>query len=312
MSSKGERDNQLVSVNDYDVNRMIFSEPQSGSVPDTPIVYKRIAISTLNPDGSVGDLLLPTDELFSFGVSENIDPVSKKVNGHVLSLCLWDKTNPTSEQKAWTTTFDSIVERTKSHLLESKDEIEQYDLTANDLKKFNPLYWKREKGKIVEGTGPTLYSKLIASKKNNKIMSMFFTPDDQPIDPMTLLGKYCYVKAVIKIESIFIGSKITLQVKLYEATVRLVENKMKSLLSRPKNTGKLVKPSETKNSAPSRPRALENDNDNDNGSLQGSEDEKEDEEDTKPVKPVKADKKKSAASPPAAPARKIVKKVLKK
>ena len=301
MSSKGERDNQLVSVNDYDVNRMIFSEPQSGSVPDTPIVYKRIAISTLNPDGSVGDLLLPTDELFSFGVSENIDPVSKKVNGHVLSLCLWDKTNPTAEQKAWTTTFDNIVEHTKSHLLESKDEIEQYDLTSNDLKKFNPLYWKREKGKIVEGTGPTLYSKLIASKKNNKIMSMFFTPDDQPVDPMTLLGKYCYVKAVIKIESIFIGSKITLQVKLYESTVRLVENKMKSLLSRPKNTGKLVKPSESK-SAPARPRALEEDN----GSIHGSDEEKDNDEEEKPEKPEK----KKAAAP--APVRKIVKKVLKK
>jgi len=296
MSSKGERDNQLVSVNDYDVNRMIFSEPQSGSVPDTPIVYKRIAISTLNPDGSVGDLLLPTDELFSFGVSENIDPVSKKVNGHVLSLCLWDKTNPTAEQKAWTTTFDNIVEHTKSHLLDSKDDIEQYDLTSNDLKKFNPLYWKREKGKIVEGTGPTLYSKLIASKKNNKIMSMFFTPDDQPIDPMTLIGKYCYVKAVIKIESIFIGNKITLQVKLYESTVRLVENKMKSLLARPKNTGKLVKPSDSK-AAPARPRALEEDN----GSIHGSDEEKEEE---------KPEKKKPA--PAAAPVRKIVKKVVKK
>ena len=34
--------------------------------------------------------------------------------------------------------------------------IEKYDLEKADLKKLNPLYWKREQGKIVEGRGPTL------------------------------------------------------------------------------------------------------------------------------------------------------------
>lgn len=240
MASKIEHSNQLTTASDYDVKRMVFSEPQSGSVPNTPIVYKRIAISTLNKDGSTGDLILPTEELFSFGVSENTNPETKKVNGHVLPLCLWNRERATPGEKAWTDTFDRIVEHCKKHLVDNREELEQYDLSLNDLKKFNPLYWKRDKGKIVEGTGPTLYAKLIASKKHNKILSMFFNPDSESIDPLTLLGKYCYVKAAVKIESIFIGNKISLQVKLYEAEVRLMDGGMKPLMARPKNSGRML------------------------------------------------------------------------
>jgi len=240
MTSKSEHSNQLSSAADYDVKRMIFSDQQAGSVPNTPIVYKRIAISTLNKDGSIGDLILPTEELFSFGVSENTNPETKKINGHVLPLCLWNRTAATPAEKAWTDTFDRIVENCKKHLVDNRDTIEQYDLTMNDLKKFNPLYWKRDKGKIVDGTGPTLYAKLIASKKHNKILSMFFNQEGDSVDPLNLLGKYCYVKAAVKIESIFIGNKISLQVKLYEAEIRLMDGGMKSLMSRPKNTGRMI------------------------------------------------------------------------
>ena len=109
-----------------------------------------------------------------------------------------------------------------------------------DLKKLNPLYWKKDKGKIVEGTGPTLYAKLISSKKHNKILSMFFNMDGDSIDPLSLLGKYCYSKAAVKIESIFIGNKISLQVKLYEAEIELMDSGMKPLMSRPKVTGMML------------------------------------------------------------------------
>jgi hypothetical protein len=218
---------------------MVFSEPQSNAVPNTPIVYKRIAISTLNKDGTIGDLILPTESLFSFGVSENTNPETKKVNGHVLPLCLWNRDGATPAQKAWTDTFDRIVEHCKKHVIDNKEELEQYDLSMADLKKFNPLYWKRDKGKIVEGTGPTLYAKLIASKKHDKVLSMFFDQNGEQLDPMSLLGKYCHAKAAIKIESIFIGNKISLQVKLYEAEVTLMEGGMKPLL-RDKNAGRML------------------------------------------------------------------------
>jgi hypothetical protein len=101
------------------------------------------------------------------------------------------------------------------------------------LNKFNPLYWKKEKGKIVEGTGPTLYPKLIQSKKLDKITSLFRDEEGNIIDPLTLEKKFCHITAVIKIESIFIGSssKISMQVKLYEGQVKLMEMGIRPLLA---------------------------------------------------------------------------------
>jgi Protein of unknown function (DUF2738) len=240
-----EKNNQLTNPLNYDVNKMIFSEPVKGSVPDTPIQFKRINISTLNSDGSVGDLILPTERLFSFGVSVNTNPETKQPNGHTLPLCLHNRDGPTQAEQAWVETFNNIVEHCKQYLVDNREEIEQYDLSMNDLKKFNCLYYKREKGKIVEGSGPTLYAKLIESKgkakkgqkkteNETKIMSMFFDTKGEPLDPMNLMGKYCWVKAAVKIESIFVGSKITFQVKLYEAEIELTQTGMKPLMSRPK------------------------------------------------------------------------------
>jgi hypothetical protein len=158
----------------------------------------------------------------------------------VFPLCLWDKNGASAAEKAWTETFERIVEHCKKHLLDNREELELYELTMSDLKKFNPLYYKKDKGKIVEGTGPTLYAKIIASKKHDKILSQFFNVNGESVDPMALLGKYCYAKAAIKIESIFLGSKITLQVKLYEVEVEMMETGMRSLLPRPQRKQKML------------------------------------------------------------------------
>ena len=226
---------QLTPATGYDTKRMLFSEVQNGSIPNSvpQINYKRINIQTLNEDGTTGDLILPTSKLFSFGVSENTDIATGKVNGYVMPLCLWNRDGASKEEKEWSDTFDNIVEKCKDHLIANREEIEMYELEKRDLKKFNPLYYKREKGKIVEGTGPTLYAKLIVSKKLNKILTMYFDFNGDSMDPVSLLGKYCYTKAAVKIESIFIGNRISLQVKLYECEVKLMDTGMKRLLKRP-------------------------------------------------------------------------------
>jgi hypothetical protein len=333
MTNKSERVNALSLVSDFDVKRIVFSEHTVGKIPGAiPITYKRIPISVLNKDGTIGDLILPTERLFSYGVSENLNPQTKKVDGHVLPLCLWTREGATPEEKEWTNTFEKIVEHCKEYVVKNKEEIEQYDLTMNDLKKFNPLYWKREKGKIVEGTGPTLYAKLISRKEKPKkgsteeesteesagkakILSMFFSPNGESIEPLTLLGKYCYVRAAVKIESIYIGNKISLQVKLYEAVCEPLGGGMKSVLARPTNTGLVIahKPerkSEAKSEAPTKsegkPKAKPSSPpvvEEDAGSLHNSDVEVDDagteEKEAPPASPVK-------------PVRKVVKKVTKK
>ena len=246
---------QITSTSGFNVSNIIFSEPVSGSIPDSKpkIEFKRINISVKNNDGTTGELILPTSRLFSFGVSENVSQETGKVNGYTFPLCLWNKDNPTDEEKEWTTTFDNIVDKCIDHLVDVREDIDMFDLSRADLMKskggFNPLYWKKEKytdsqGKaklrVVPGSGPTLYTKLIFSKKSDKFLSQFFDLDDEPLNALDLMGKYCYTTAAIKIESIFIGSKISLQVKLYEAVIEPISSGMKRLLSRPKSNSKVL------------------------------------------------------------------------
>ena len=239
---------QITPAKGYDTSKMVFSEPTSGAIPDSKlkIEFKRINISTRNEDGSTGELILPTSRIFSFGVSENTSQETGKINGYTFPICLWNRDTPTDEEKAWTDTFNKIVDKCIDHLIENREEIEMFELARADLIKakggLNPLYWKKEKftndkGKTllrtVPGSGPTLYTKLIFSKKHNKFLSQFFDTDDEPLNALDLMGKYCYTKAAIKIESIFIGSKISLQVKLYEAVIEPTAAGMRRLLSRP-------------------------------------------------------------------------------
>lgn len=233
---------QLTLVSGYNVDRMMFSISQECKIPNSSFSYKRINISTKNDDGTTGDLVLRTPLLFSFGVQESLNMDTKEVNGYVMPLCLWNRHGPTEEEKVWTDTFERICEQCKDHLLSNKKDIGKWDLEMADLKKFNPMYWKRDKstGQIEPGTGPMLYAKLIVSKRdgNERIMSVFYDPDtEDELNPVDILGKYCNATAAIKIESIFIGNRISLQVKLWEVEVSLHSTGVKRLLrSEPRPT----------------------------------------------------------------------------
>lgn len=248
----------LTSPNGYNTSRLVFSKPIKttlNSNPNAPsIETTRVLIRTVNPDGTMGELILPTDELYSYGVSENISQETGNVSGHTMPLCLWSrdrdtgKANPTESEKRWTDTFNSIVEAIKDHIIKNREMFDKYSENTEDemkflLKKFNPLYWKKDKGRIVEGTGPTLYPKLIETKKKEQgIMTKFYDFSANPIDnPLSLVKVPCKVRAAVKIESIFIGKDCSLQVKLYEADVNVIESQSsKRLLPKPKQEGKLL------------------------------------------------------------------------
>lgn len=247
---------QLTPAEGYNPKqRMIFSEPIVGSIPDSKvkIEFKRINISTRNEDGTVGELIIPTERLYSFGVSENTSQETGNVTGFTFPLCLWSRDGVTPAEKTWCDTFNEIVEACIDHLLENREEIDLFELTRGDLTKakggLNPLYYKKEKytddkGKTVlrnvPGRGPTLYAKLIYSKKQDKFLTQFFDKDDNILEARQLMGKHCYSTGAVKIESIFVGAKISLQVKLYEAVVEPSKMGMKRLLARPKARSKVL------------------------------------------------------------------------
>jgi hypothetical protein len=229
--STNKENTQLTPAIGYNTSRMIFSDPQDGTIPgSTPsIKFKRINIRTKNEDGTIGDLIISTERVFSFGVQENKSLETGEVSGHVMPLCLWNKEGATSGEEEWIRSFNKIIDNCKKHVIDNREEIGQYDLEMSHLYKFNPLYWKKDKGKVVDGQGPVLYAKLIESKKQNKILTMFYDTDGNPIPDSEIHGKYCHANAAIKIESIFIGNKISMQVKLWEAEVEFAGSRMKRL-----------------------------------------------------------------------------------
>jgi hypothetical protein len=292
-----DKNTQITNSINYDVSRMIFSDPISSSIPSAngsgpSLSYSRVMISTRNDDGTEGELILETEKnLFSFGVSENTSQDTGKVNGYSFPIALYTKTGATENEKKFVETLDRIIERCKDYLIENKEEIGKYELERAMLKTMSAYYIKKEKGKIVEGATPTLYPKLIVSKKQDKIVTMFFDDDDMPVDPMTLLGKYCTVHGAIKIESIFIGggNKISLQIKLYEAKVKPIKQGMPRLLAKTAAPKVLVQKATTSSVAANSP------SEGSAGSLEASDDDddgdKEEEEMLKPKEEPKNVKK---------------------
>jgi hypothetical protein len=217
---------------------LLFRKPIESSLPGAngapSVNYKRVPIGTRNPDGSKGDLVLQTLRLYSFGLSQNLSQTTGKVEGYTLPLCLTNRNDPTPEEKKWVSTFNDIVECTKDHLVDKRDDIGQYTLERVELKKLNPIWYKTEKGRVVDGAAPILYAKLMMNKKTGSIATIFVNgATGEEMDPMVLLGKPCYVEAAVKIESVYIGAKISLQVKLQEVNVFLIDNTPKRLLRRP-------------------------------------------------------------------------------
>ncbi len=289
---------QLTSAFGYDVKNIRFRKPMDGSILNDTVKFKRIAMGTRNPDGSLGELVIPTLPVYSFGLSENVNPQSLKVDGYSLSLCLYNKDSPTDEQKKWVETFNAIVEHVKQYLLDHKDDIEKYELEPADLKKLNPLYYKKDKGKIVDGTGPTLYAKVMQNKNSGLITTPFCDENGNDIDPLSILGKRCYATAAIKFEGVFIGSRISLQVKVYEAKIKLIDSAprrfLQSMASSSSSSSSSVVFDEKTESSPSQPQQSQHqsnsDDDDDKGSVNGDDQDDKPVVQTQPVQTVQAPK----------------------
>lgn len=233
---------QIIDEYDYNTENMMFADPQKNTIPESmpPISYTKVNIFTKNRNGTYGDLIIQAPTCYSFGVSESADQKTKIVNNYSLPLALWSKEGPLAEEKKFTDMIERITDKVREYLLKNKKQIGKADLTqhSDSITKLCPLYWKKnEEGERIEGSGPTLYPKLLQSKKdpNNIVIYTKFNDlkTDAEMDPKALVQKHFRVIPAIKLESIYIGSKISLQLKVIECLVELVEAGPKRLLKRP-------------------------------------------------------------------------------
>ena len=137
---------QLTLAKGFNVNNIIFSKPQAGGLKDTSVKFRRIYLSVKNPDGSEGDLIISTPRIFSFGVSENMSQDDKnKSNGFVFPLVLQNKDGASDEENDFLDTFNNISNFLKKYILEHKKELKLPTIDESDLKKFNPIFYKKDK-----------------------------------------------------------------------------------------------------------------------------------------------------------------------
>ena len=232
------RNTQLSDLN-YDTSKIIFDEPIIGSIPGTTISFFRINIGTKNANKTEGELVFALPKLSTYGIKESLDQSTKALTGYGAGLILFDREEQTEEHITIAQTINNIVEKCKDHLLNKdiKKKLKKTDLEKSDLKKMSPI--SLVKDKITEehqSNKPVLNVKLIhqkakKDKDGNDVEGKIHTPiyQDDMVDengePVLLssedyLGKSGMLRAVIKIESIFVGKDIKLQVKIMEAAYK--------------------------------------------------------------------------------------------
>lgn len=223
---------KLENLSTLDFNKILFSKPEVNKIPGQKLTYQRIRINVQDESG-LNDLIIASPpNLMCWGLQENRDLSTNELTGYQLPIVLWSKNGPTDEELEFTNKFKELCNFIKNYLVEHRDEFGKYDLDLNDLKKFDPLYWKMEKGKILENKGPTLYAKCLYDRKKEKINTIFVNDETKSqANPLSLLGKRKDIQFALKIEAIYIGTKISFQIKLYEVKYKLLDTSMKSLLT---------------------------------------------------------------------------------
>jgi len=252
---------QLVDPFEFNPANVIFDDPAAESIPNQPGTNYRINLGYKNKDKTEGNLILEFDTCYCFGVSENQDKITNTLNGYILPISLYDMNGPTPKQQKVVEVLCDLVAQCKKQLL--KDDVQammgKYDddkIIESDLRKVDLIYWKKENGRPMKEKGGTFYPKLLwtkAREKNgkfveSKIDTRFYKEDEVDedgnpveVDPIQYVGKKCMITAAVKIESIFIGTKIGIQAKVYEALVKEVESGSKRLLMfKPKTSSTVV------------------------------------------------------------------------
>ena len=177
---------QLSKYEDITKENIIFNKTKEYKVKDTNIKYKRIKIEVNYPNGKRGPLVVETPLLFSFGVSENKDQKTGKLNGYSVPICLWERDGvPNQKELSFFEVINSINSLCQNHL-----EVEYGPDLASHMS--SPFYFKtitytdkkgREKTKKDDSSAPILYAKLIYSEKSRKILSLFKGKGGRDLNP---------------------------------------------------------------------------------------------------------------------------------
>lgn len=220
----------------FDVSNLVFSDK-----PTESKFGKFVNIQTRNEDGTVGELMLETPYLSSMGIRRQTEYNNPDVHkGYTLPLSLW-KTQPTPEQQTWYNVFEDIVSAARHYILSNPDMFSKRlsngkikVLDESSLENMSPITLKVDLTTGLPKFGPSLFPKLIAYNKDGEwdVQTTLYLPTGEEItDVEQYVDRPCTVKAVIRVESIFIGQAVKLQIKVWEACIEPIETTRRLLLN---------------------------------------------------------------------------------
>ena len=246
-SSINHRFTELIDLTQYDLSQLHFDAPLEMEIQqgNKTIKYYKVMLGSKNK-GGVGEFIFELPEFcHSFGVDEFQNEKNQPTNHSVtLSLIDLSLTKPQQDtQRSIVESFSVFIEKIKDHLLSIKKEIKKPTLERGELKKLNPMYQSIDENGDVKGEAWYFSPKLMEQKKYSKedpsdfqiqIHSKFYmdSDSDEPVEvsPLEFLGKKHFkFRGSIKIENIYIGSKISLQCKIYDGVVKTVQTERKRM-----------------------------------------------------------------------------------
>ena len=246
-SQISHRFTELIDLTQYDLSQLHFDTPVELEIQqgNKTIKYYKIPIGSRNK-GGVGEFIFELPEFcHSFGVDEFQNDKNQPTN-HSVSLSLIDLMSTVEQQEHQrhvVQQFGVLIEKIKDHLLSVRKDVKKPQLDRSDLKKLNPMYQSIDEDGNVKGDGWFFSPKLMEQKKYSKedpsdfkiqIHTKFYTEEekDEPVEvsPLEFLGKKHFkFRGSIKIDNIYIGSKISLQCKIYDGVIRTVQNERKRM-----------------------------------------------------------------------------------
>jgi hypothetical protein len=253
--SQLKKDIRAVSVKDWDWSRVVYSEPVKADVPGGSGHYRRVRINYRYDDETIGPAIVELARHYCYGVQpDNLDKEGKvmidketkqpkQLRGYKVPVVMTSqsKGNPnaiTPDEQAECDFFDELRAEVVRYSVENKVALgkgaktdEQVDGLVAKI-----LYRKEnEDGTIVDGLSPKLYTNLIyyANDKNEQIKTVFYGPGDKIVNPLTMTNHF-YISPNVSLDSIFISGKtISLQHKIYDASVEPIARLAKKRLARP-------------------------------------------------------------------------------
>ena len=229
---------QLIKAADFKAENMVFAKPKVLDVPNAKgVKYVLIPIAYKNADGTIGDMCLLTEKVFTFGISEPFNSDS----AYTLALSLHNRISPTENEKRFTDNIQSMLKHARQHIQSISTSSEftknKLSITKDKMGDFEttPLKWAKDKA-TGESTmaNPIMNVKLMTKFRDGekKITSLIVDPKGKPISHTDLIKKYGNAQCVLKIDGLFIGkSVVSCQIRLLEAVIETNETRAKPLFA---------------------------------------------------------------------------------